>query len=101
MAETQDIWALLEQDDPKARAVQSLYSWSLNYDAGKGPFALFLDLIGWSEEEFGDTIWQGKPSSGLGYVELSKLADALQEYATRPQYITEYVGALMAAESAE
>src|SRR4051794_38404383 len=49
-----DIWTLLEQDAPHGcESVQDLYSWSLNYDAGAGPFALFLDLIGWSTDELG------------------------------------------------
>jgi hypothetical protein len=101
MTTDQDIWTLLEQDAPTGcESVQDLYSWSLNYQAGQGPFTLFLDLIGYSEDEYGDTMWQGKPSSGLGYVELGKLAAALTSYANRPQDVTSYVGALMAAESA-
>jgi hypothetical protein len=93
-------WQLLEQDAPQGcEAVQDLYSWSTNYDAGKGPFTLFLDLIGWSEDEMGEDIYAYKDRS-LGYVELDKLALALVEYADRPNDVKEYVGELMAAESA-
>lgn len=94
-----DIWAMLEESAPKGcEAVQDLYSWSLNYDAGKGPFTLFLDLIGYSFDEFGEALFTLTESS-LGYVELGKLAAALTEYADRPHDVREYVDALMAAES--
>jgi hypothetical protein len=56
---------------------------------------LFLDLIGWSEDELGE------PYASLGYVELGKLAEALTEYADRPHDVREYVDALMAAESGD
>ena len=94
--DTQDIWQMLEQDAPEGcAAVQDLYSWSLNFDAGRGPFAVFLDLIGWSEENIGGGV-ASEPT--LGYVELSKLADALQEYATRPHDVYAYAEALINAE---
>ena len=73
------------------------YSWSLNYDAGKGPFSLFLDLIGYSFDEFGEAVYALTESS-LGYVELDKLGLALREYATAPASVTEYVSALIEAE---
>lgn len=94
----QDIWALLEKDAPAGcSAVQDLYSWSLNYDAGTGPFTLFLDLIGYSFEEFGYAMYTLTESS-LGYLELSKLASALEEYTTRPHDVSDYVQALVSAE---
>lgn len=93
------IWTLLEQDAPKGcEAVQDLYSWSLNYESGKGPFALLLDLIGWSEEEYGSNLYLG---DALGYVECDKVGRALQEYATRPADVREYVARLLEAESAD
>lgn len=96
---TMTIWQMLEQDAPEGcEAVQDLYSWSLNYDAGRGPFALFIDLIGWSEDEIGEPIYSLKDAS-LGYVELDKLGLALREYADRPQDVRAYVDALMQAES--
>jgi len=56
--------------------------------------ALFLDLIGWSEDELGETIYT-LTSASLGYVELSKLADALNEYTDAPHDVRSYVDALM------
>lgn len=96
-----DIWQMLEQEAPPGcEAVQDLYSWSINYDPGRGPFAAFLDLIGWSEDEIGADLYDWSNRS-LGYVELSKLAGALDEYASRPHDVTAYVSELMAAESSD
>lgn len=97
----EDIWTLLEQDAPEGcTAVQDLYSWSLNFDAGKGPFSLFVDLIGWSDENFGTPIYAGNdPATGLGYVELSKLGAALVEYSDRPGRVRDYVDQLINAEA--
>lgn len=96
--EAPDIWELLEQDAPQGcEAIQDLYSWSLNYDPGKGPMTLFLDLIGYSVEEYGQALYDLSDAS-FGYVELDKLAKALTEYADRPHDVTEYVQALMEAE---
>ena len=93
-----DIWEMLEQDAPEGcGSVQDLYSWSLNYDGGRGPFTLFLDLIGYGMEEIGVRLYDMDKMS-LGYVELSKLAAALESYSTRPHDVTEYVVALLAAE---
>lgn len=92
-----NIWTMLEQDAPKGcESVQGLYSWSLNFDAGTGPFALFLDLTGWSEDNIGDKLY--REGAGLGYVECAKLGAALVAYADRPTDVIAYVEALMAAE---
>lgn len=97
--ETKDIWQLLEETAPVGCSdVQDLYSWSLNYDAGKGPFTLFLDLIGYSEDNFGETMFD-LTSAALGYLELSKLADALQQYTDAPSDVNSYVVTLMDAEA--
>lgn len=97
MSETVDIWAMLEAPAPQGcEGVQDLYSWSLNYDPGKGPFTLLLDLIGWSDDEIGESLYVA--DYPLGYVECSKMAVALTEYADRPHDVREYIDALMAAE---
>lgn len=97
---TMDIWEMLEQDAPAGcSAIQDLYSWSLNYDAGKGPMTLFLDLIGWSDEQIGEPPLYSLEDASLGYVELDKLGLALREYAESPQNVREYVDKLLEAES--
>ena len=94
-----DIWALLEADAPDGcDDVQDLYSWSLNYDAGKGPFTLLLDLIGWSEDNIGEPMFDLR-ASHLGYLECAKLGAALTAYADRPQDVKEYIDQLMEAEA--
>lgn len=91
-------YELTENAPEYARAVADLYDWSMNFDAGKGPFSLFADLIGWSEDELGEPIYNLKDAS-LGYLELSKLADALKEYAENPSDVRRFVDELIAAES--
>ena len=96
--DTKDIWAMLEEDAPEGcEDVQDLYSWSLNYDAGTGPFTLFLDLIGYSFENFGEALYNLTESS-LGYLECNQLARALMVYADHPHQVNAYVEALMEAE---
>ena len=92
-----DIWALLEQAAPEGcESVQDLYSWSLNYDPGKGPFTLYLDLIGYSDDVYGEPMFDLKNAS-LGLVEIDKLAAALTEYANAPGTVRPYVDQLMQA----
>lgn len=60
-------------------AIDDLNSWSLNFECGKNPFCLFLDLIGFSGEEYGEPILLNSDSSQfLGYKELCMLGDALK-----------------------
>lgn len=79
--------------------VADLYSWSSNYNNFE-PFVKFLDLIGYSEDEYGapQLDWTD-PTRSLGYVELAKLAEALTEYANRPHDVVEWVRQLLAIES--
>lgn len=71
-----------------------LMSWCEgNYDF-PAPSSLFLDLIGYSEEELGEDLCsQKKPA--LGYLEIDLLAKALTEYATRPSDVFAWVSDLM------
>jgi hypothetical protein len=97
MQDTHDIWAELENPPEEFAAIAGLYHWSLNFDPGTGPFALFLDLIGWSEEHIGEALYPYPPN--LGYVELSKLADALNSYSARGPDAFRYTERLMELES--
>lgn len=95
------IWDMLEATPPAGcEAIRDLYSWSLNYDAGRGPFTLFLDLIGYSADEFGEPLYDLAAAS-LGYLELANLAAALTAYADRPHDVRDYVADLMEAEGRE
>lgn len=83
----------IEQVQPITR----LYEWSLNYEPGANPWCVVLDLIGWSEENLGETITRN-PSQVLGFVELGLVADALKAYADNPQMVGEAIEALNRAE---
>lgn len=90
-------WEMLDGDHPHyVTDVAGLVSWSHNCDYPT-PFALFLDLIGWSETELGENITSKLPR--LGYTELDYLAAALVQYATRPQDVHQWVNKLMEEES--
>jgi hypothetical protein len=91
---------LLETEDARLEPVARLYSWSTKYESGKGPFTAFLDLIGWSMDELGETLFNFKDAS-LGYLELGYLASALDTYSEHPSDVMDYVNALMSAEEAE
>jgi hypothetical protein len=95
-----DRWEMLENAPKAVEDTADLYSWSTNYEAGMGPFTLFVDLIGWSDENIGEPLYSLKDAR-LGYLELSKLADALKEYANDPHGVREWVDAIIEAESAE
>lgn len=84
-----------------AEPIGTLYDWATNYEAGRNPFTLFLDLIGWSAEHVGEPLMQGDPSAVIGYVEAGQLGDALSAYADHPALVRDVVDALMRAESGD
>jgi hypothetical protein len=90
-----DVWTFTEDAPAYCEKVADRWHWSTNYDAGKGPVTLYLDLIGWSEDEIGETLYD-LSSANLGYVELAKLAAALDEYTDRPTDVRAWVDELMA-----
>ena len=63
---------------PQASAIEELHDWSLNYTSGANPYCIFLDLIGYSVEEWGFRAYTGDTlNECLGYKELCMLASAL------------------------
>jgi hypothetical protein len=91
----------LEEVTPTyAECVGELYHWSSNYN-NFSPFRKFLDLIGYTEEMYGEEMplsnWE-RPSFELGYVELGKLGEALSEYANRPEDVTRFIAELLEVE---
>jgi len=82
--------------DQARELVDDLWSWSQNYEFPT-PASLFLDLIGYSLDEFGEPLCAaGSPT--LGYKEHHLLGWALLAYAHRPGDVLERVGELMADE---
>ncbi len=51
-----DVWTYAENAPDYADDVSDLWHWSTNYDAGEGPITLFLDLIGYSHDQFGEPL---------------------------------------------
>lgn len=97
-SKAQDVWEFTEDPPMNVWDVSDLWHWSTNYDPGKGPFTLFLDLIGYSYEEFGENLYDTTgdyAASGLGYVELDKLARALSQYALNPRSTRAWIEELM------
>ena len=66
-------------------AVEALAHWSENCEQPT-PYALFLDLIGWSEEAYGERLC-GDRLPNLGYVEAYKLAQALEAWSDHPREV--------------
>lgn len=90
---------LLESDDPRFQHTIALYRWSTSIE-GYNPFQLFLDLTGWSVENLGENLYNPTRHklSAIQHIELDYLADALKEYAIRPQDIHDFVDKLIEGE---
>ena len=68
---------------PHASAVEELHDWSLNFDSGRNPFCVFLDIIGYSADRFGEYLYTHELKDCgeiFGYKELCLLADALKVF---------------------
>lgn len=89
---TVSIWEYTEAAPDHLEAVRDCWSWGLNCDASANPWLAFLDLIGWTEEQYGEPLWQG---ATLGYLECDYLAHALRTYADRPQEVWDWIDGLM------
>ncbi len=94
--------ALIDNAGPRFDKIATLWDWSLNHKYPT-PATLFLDLVGYSLEEHGELLISDMPTviNRLGYLEISMLGEALDEYATRPLDAIEYVEALLEAETEE
>jgi hypothetical protein len=92
-----DVYEVIDAPPAHCESIASLYSWSTNFQAGEGPFTLLLDLIGWSDEQYGENLYTLKPAS-LGYMELGKLGDALSAYADHPNEVYAYVDRIISVE---
>lgn len=87
-------WQMLDSHPPYVTALADLIGWSHNFDFPT-PFNLFLDLIGFSVEHYGEYYCVSVPN--LGYEELSKLGLALDEYSMRPWDVNNWLEDLLKA----
>jgi hypothetical protein len=94
---------LLEEGENRFPEIVGLYQWSLNYEAGKTPFTIFIDLIGYSDNEIGMKVFDYSESiyKTLGYLEIGYLGDALKEYADKGESAYDFVVSLIEAEGRE
>ena len=92
-------YELLEAAPESVKHTAALFDWSENYEFPT-PASLFLDLIGWSEEELGERL-TANAMPGLGYLELDYLGDALKEFAAKPWEVADFAAALMATYNEE
>jgi hypothetical protein len=91
---TQRFFDLCDTAPDYAEETAHLFSWCEgNYDF-PAPSSLFLDLVGYSEEHFGENLTSRKMPS-LGYLEIDMLARAMTEYAKRPNDVYAFVENLM------
>ena len=97
-----NFWELLENPPANVSETNALIEWSMNYDIKTGtPYHLFLDLIGYSHDNYGEALYKGDPRNVLGFMEIDYLGDALKEYATHPQEVEAWIDALTEAEAGE
>lgn len=81
-------------NEVKFPEIQALYDWGTNFAWVDSPFAVFLDLIGYGVDEYGDPVLEIMPA--LGHIECDYIADALKEYAKSSwQEVYEFVGELL------
>jgi hypothetical protein len=73
-----------------------LWHWSTNYDYTESPWCTFLNLIGYSEDTFGELI--AAPQT-VDFVTGDKLADALKLWATRPNDVYRVINAIAGIEN--
>lgn len=92
---TQNLWEFLEEEPKWAKETKALFEWSLNYDHDQRPFNLMLDLIGWSEDNYGVSMAK---NVRLGYLEADYLGDALKEWANSPHEVEAWITELMGKE---
>lgn len=93
-AQADDFDSLRELAGDRLAAIAELYHLSWNYDF-PGPYIFFLDLIGYSEENFGERIYDySQMTTQLQHLELDHIADALKCHALRPQDVEDFINKL-------
>jgi hypothetical protein len=91
---TQRFYDLCDNAPEYAESTAHLMSWCEGNYNFPAPSSLFLDMIGYSEEEHGVNLTAQKMPS-LGYLEIEMLANAMTEYASRPNDVYAFVEKLM------
>lgn len=91
------VWELLENAPHYVTNVSQLISWSYNYDYQTGmPLWAFLDLIGYTRENFGGNL--NPEGYTIDYISAECFAGALNEWADRPQDVEDFIQQYYAAD---
>lgn len=93
---SQKYYVMLEQVPAGLEPIAGLFSWGENYTFKDSPVRVFLSLVGYAEEEFGDSDLEAVPV--LGYLELDLLGKALTAYADAGESAYTWVRELMLAD---
>jgi hypothetical protein len=91
---TQKFYDLCDTAPEYAEDTAHLFSWCEGNYNFPAPSSLFLDLVKYSEDHFGENLTSQKMPD-LGYLEIDLLAKALMEYAKRPNDVRDFVDKLM------
>jgi hypothetical protein len=95
-----DKWRELIDNPPKGLdAIADLFDLSTNHEYPT-PATLFIDLIGYTTEEYGYVLVKDISVyvSRFNYLELGRLGQALDDYTDRPQEGFQYVSDILEAE---
>lgn len=91
-------YELLEAAPEKLSRIAKLWSWSENFEY-PSPATVFIDLIGYSEEEYGEPLTtMAEAVKVLGFLELGLLGEALDEYSDRPEDARNFITSLLESE---
>lgn len=95
--------ALIHNAGDRFDKIATLWAHSVEGYEYPTPATLFLDLVGYSLEEHGQLLISDMTTiiNKLGYLELSMLGEAMDQFATRPLDAIDYVEKLLAAETEE
>jgi len=99
---THDDLTDIDKVPEKLQPILALYRWSVGNEFGTPykPFHLFLDLVGYTREQFGELIFRAEKHHQLhfGHLEMDYIADALKCWAERPIDSENYINKLLESE---
>lgn len=85
-----EIHEVIENAPEWASPIAELVEWSWNYDYKTGtPFWAFLDIIGYSDEEYGSKL--NPEEFCLDYASADSFADCLKLWAIRPDDVYDFI----------
>jgi hypothetical protein len=89
-------YEILENAPLRFRPIANLFTWGENYTFKDSPVRVFLSMIGYMEEQYGEKDFEAVPT--LGYLELDLIGGALVSYANFGEEAHEWVTFLMDAD---